>query len=192
MTLEDLAGATLNAVHEAGFSRAALVGHSMGGVTITEAAIAAPDVVGHLVYVSSAVPPEGGTIADTLPGPARWLVRRQARRSAGAGGGGSLPEPLARWMFCNDLDAERTRWVLDRLGPEDPSLVVTPVSRHGLDPAIPRTYVRLRRDHSIPPRRQARMIANLGGAQERWLDAGHDAMVSRPEELAAVLEDAVA
>jgi hypothetical protein len=34
------------------------------------------------------------------------------------------------------------------------------------------------------------MIANLGGAGVRELDAGHDAMLSRPAELAALVNAA--
>lgn len=188
----DMATTIVSAIHHAGWERAILVGHSMGGVPVVEAARMRPELVTRIVLVSAAVPPEGKTIADTLAAPLRLIVRQQAllaRRDPTRPARGALPAPIARWLFCNDMDDEQTAFVLDNLGPEDPTLVLEPVTRVGLDPSIPRTYVRLRRDRSITPRRQARMMSNLGGADEVWLDAGHDVMISAPTELAAMLDD---
>ncbi len=38
------------------------------------------------------------------------------------------------------------------------------------------------------PAKQDRFVANLGGADVVDLDAGHMAMISRPAELAAILD----
>jgi hypothetical protein len=44
------------------------------------------------------------------------------------------------------------------------------------------------RDHSLPPRKQRGFIGNLGGVEEVIeLDTCHNAMISMPEELAAIL-----
>jgi hypothetical protein len=53
---------------------------------------------------------------------------------------------------------------------------------------VPRTYIKLLRDRTIRPAQQDRMIANLGDAHVLQLDAGHDAMLSQPAELAALID----
>src|SRR6266567_3930993 len=59
LTVGDFAQSVLRDVDAAGFERFVLVGHSMGGLTISEIARREPERVEHLVYVSSMVPPEG-------------------------------------------------------------------------------------------------------------------------------------
>ena len=58
----------------------------------------------------------------------------------------------------------------------------------GLRAETPATYIKLLRDQSVSPESQDRMIETLGAPEVLELDAGHDAMVSRPAELAALLD----
>src|SRR5919198_547665 len=63
--------------------RFVLVGHSMGGLTISEIAGRVPDRIEHLVYVSCMVPPEGESAIDALPEDLRDMTREaveEARR----------------------------------------------------------------------------------------------------------------
>jgi hypothetical protein len=66
------------------------------------------------------------------------------------------------------------------------------VSRAGIPPDLPKTYVRLARDQSLAPELQDVLIANLrdspgGDVDVVELDTGHDVMISAPEVLAGVL-----
>ena len=56
VTIEDAAIAVLNAVRGEAGIRPILVGHSIGGVIVGRAAEMAPDLFGHLVYMSGHVP----------------------------------------------------------------------------------------------------------------------------------------
>ena len=100
---------------------------------------------------------------------------------------GSLHRDLARAMFCNDMSEEQADLTLERLVPEALGVMAEPTDLTGLRQPVPRTYVRLTRDASISLDAQDRMIANLGGADVIDLDAGHMAMISRPAELASLL-----
>ncbi|HUJ64070.1 MAG TPA: alpha/beta fold hydrolase, partial [Acidimicrobiales bacterium] len=51
VTLSDCVDAVIEEADAAGYSGFALVGHSLGGVTITETAFLHPERVTHLVYV---------------------------------------------------------------------------------------------------------------------------------------------
>src|SRR5512132_554588 len=57
LAIGDFADSLVQDVDAAGFERFALVGHSMGGLTISEVARRVPDRVEHLVYVSCMVRP---------------------------------------------------------------------------------------------------------------------------------------
>lgn len=192
--LRDFADAVLTAVAEAGFERFALVGHSMGGLTIAEVARRAPERVTQLVFVSCLVPPEGGTVVDALPEAVRDMTREamQRARDGDVSMGPGMDDALKRFMFCNDMSEEQTRFVLDRCGHECPSAFLDTVTRAGIPPALRKTYVRLLQDQALEPAVQDEQIAHLraspgGPVEVVELDCGHDAMISRPRDLAAVL-----
>src|SRR5437879_850548 len=194
LTVGDFADSVLRDVDDADFERFGSPGHTMGGVTISEAARRAPDRVEHLVYVSCMVPPDGASAIDALPEDLRDMTR-QAVEEARHGGDdpiGGLDEQTTRLMFCNDMDEEQTRFVLDRTGTEAAVILVEPVSRAGIPAELPKTFVKLLRDQSLPPDHQDLLVQNLrdspgGEVDVVTIDAGHDVMISRPKELADVL-----
>lgn len=192
--LREFADSVLEQIDAAGLERFVLVGHSMGGLTIAEVARRAPERVARLIFVSCLVPPEGGAVVDALPAAVREMTR-EAMTRARAGDvalGPGMDDALKRHMFCNDMDEELTRFVLDRCGHECPSAFLDTVTRAGIPASLPKTYVRLLQDQALEPVVQDEQIAHLraspGGEVEIVeLDCGHDAMVSRPRDLAALL-----
>src|SRR5690606_30458242 len=96
-----------------------------------------------------------------------------------------MTDEVKRAMFCNDMDDEQTRFVLDRCGHECPTPFTESVSRAEIPPGLPKTYVRLGRDQALSPGDQDEQIGSLlqspGGALAILdLDTGHDVMVSAP------------
>jgi pimeloyl-ACP methyl ester carboxylesterase len=194
LTIDDLARSLLHDVDAAGFERFVLVGHSMGGLTISEVARRVPDRIEHLVYVSCMVPPEGGSAIEALPEDLREMTREavEEARRGGANPIGGLNEDTTRSMFCNDMDEEQTRFVLDRTGTEVAVVLAEPVARAGIPAELPKTFVKLLQDQSLPPDHQETLVRNLrdspgGDVGVVTIDAGHDVMISRPKELADVL-----
>lgn len=193
LTVDDWAGALLAELDAHGIDRAVLAGHSLGGLTISAVAARAPERVAHLVYVAAAVPPEGGTVLDTLPAEIAAMSREataHARRDRVIGDG--LPPELIRAMFCSDLDDEQTQFVLDHAGTEVLGVIDEPVSRAAIPPSLPKTYVKTTRDATLPPANQDQLIANLAASPGGVLDvveidSGHDVMIGRPAALAAIL-----
>ena len=193
--IADFADAVLDEADASGLDRFVLVGHSMGGLTIAEVARRAPERVAHLVFVSCIVPPEGGTMVDTLPEDVREMTRASlARTRAGDFSLGlGMSDELKRAMFCNDMDEEQTRFVLDRCGHECPTPFTEPVTRADIPFDLPKTYVRLSRDQALSRADQDAQIGSLlespGGALSILdLDTGHDVMVSAPDRLAELLD----
>ncbi len=190
VTIDDFVAAVVEEILRADLSDVTLVGHSMAGLTLPGVAGAVPERLHRLVFVSCAVPPQGATLLEVLGGfsPTVATVAETVGDAALTGDGALHPE-LARAMFCNDMDEDQTAWTLERMGPESLSVLMEPVDLAGLAQPIPRAYVRLTHDASIPLDAQDRMIANLDPVTVVDLDAGHMAMVTRPTELAAVLAD---
>jgi pimeloyl-ACP methyl ester carboxylesterase len=183
LTVDECARSVVGDIERFGADRVILVGHSLAGVTLPAVAARIPERVARLVFVSASIPPEGGNSLDSLPWHLRLLGRVNAHRPYTR----QMPRWLARRMFCSDMNDADTRYVLDRLVPESIKIVEEKVSRAKLPATIPITYIKLMRDKTLSPRNQDRMIANLRGAEVLELAAGHDAMISRPRELAAIL-----
>jgi pimeloyl-ACP methyl ester carboxylesterase len=174
LRLADFADSALRDVAAAGLERFVLIGHSMGGLTIAEVARREPDRVQHLVYVSCIVPPEGASAMDALP---QTLID-------------AAPEAVE--MFCNDMDEEQTRFVLDNMSTEAAQVLHERTVRAGIPAELPKTFVKLLRDQSLRPGDQDAYVENLrrspgGDVDVVTIDAGHDVMISRPKELADVL-----
>ncbi len=190
LTIGDFVAAVVDEIVAGELVDVTLVGHSMAGLTLPGVADAVPDRLRRLVFVSCTVPPHGTPLADVLGGLSPNVAAVADRLGDPmVDARGALHPDLARALFCNDMDEEQTVWTLDRMVPEAASVMTDPVDLTGLARHIPRTYVRLSQDASIDIEAQNRMIANLEPVDVVDLDAGHMAMISRPDELARVLAE---
>lgn len=201
ITLDDFVTSALADVDAVGIDRFVLVGHSMGGLTIAEMACRAADRVAHLVFVSCMVPKEGSLVADAVPSSSQDALRETMHENDGvlppADGAVGLGEDQLRFMFCNDMDEAQARYVLDHVGTEAFGVFTEHVSRAGIPPTLPKTYLRLLRDQALTPDDQDRAVAALrdspgGDVAVVELDTGHDVMISAPQLLAPVLDGVAA
>ncbi len=159
-----------------------LVGHSYGGMVITGVAAALPARVSTLVYLDAFVPRAGDSAMTLLP-PDR--AAHYAQSATQAGDGWRIPPPTAAGMgVTSPADAA---WLEARLT-DHPLLAFTQPLPH--DPPPPERVVRryLRCNPGSPS--FAAVAARLQ-ADPAWdyheLASGHDAMVTVPGELAALL-----
>jgi pimeloyl-ACP methyl ester carboxylesterase len=171
-------------IEKAGLSDVILVGHSMAGLTLPRVVERIPERLARLVFVACTTPPEGGSILGELDPDVAEIAA--AANAAGAEQFG-LTDEQAMGMFCNGMDAVQTRFVLDNLCPEAPGPLSEPMRLAGLAQPVPRTYVKLLRDATLSQELQDAVIARLGDAEVRTLDACHDVMISHPRELAELL-----
>ena len=74
---------------------------------------------------------------------------------------GGLDDETIRSIFCNDMDDEQTRFMLERTGTEAAVILAEPVSRAGIPAELPKTFVKLLRDQSLAPEVQDVLIQNL-------------------------------
>jgi pimeloyl-ACP methyl ester carboxylesterase len=180
--LDDCARAILEDVAAVEGDDLVLVAHSFAGVSVPRVMPELAPRLRHVVFLSAVVPPDRTCVLDQIdPGV------REAVREATADGIYAQGREAARMMLCNDMDAEQTEWTLDRVVDDSAALLTETVDLSGLSAAVPRTYVRLTKDVCYPPELQERSAALVGG-DVQYLDSGHMAMVSVPEQLASLLD----
>ena len=188
LTFADFAASVAGEILENDLSDVTLVGHSMAGLTLPGVAEMVPTRLRRLVFVSCAVPAQGTPLLEVLGDFSP--TAKEAAELVGddvIDSGGILHPDLARAMFCNDMDEDQVASTLRRLCPESVGVLSGPSDLTGLRQPIPRTYIRLLHDASISLEIQNQMIRNLGQAEVIDLDAGHMAMISRPKDLANII-----
>ena len=93
-----------------------LVGHSLGGVTITETAVRHPERVAALVYVGALVPGPGQSAAEVMAGGPLEAMP-------------VLPEDLAQALFGTGLDEDAWAEHYAALVPDAPGIDERPAVR---------------------------------------------------------------
>lgn len=163
-----------------------LVGHSYGGVVISEAGNDAK--VAALVYVAAFAPDRGESVSalikDPLPGapvppilPPRdgWLFLDPAKFAA---------------AFAADLDPEQAAFLADAQVPWGVAALEGPVTEPAWK-SRPSWYLVATDDHMIPPAAQ-RAMAKRAGSTVVEVEGSHAVYVSKPEAVAAWIEEAIA
>jgi len=166
-----------------------LVGHSRGGLAISEAAERLPEKVKRLVYVSGLLLRDGESGLRVLREEGNSPLLREI----------VLSKDKSEWL----LDEERARELFYARSPpgdielarihrtrEPAAPLMTPLKisaeRFG---RVPRAYVHCLDDRAIPIGLQRRMVAALPCSPVYTLDADHSPFFSAPAELAARLLD---
>ena len=176
ITLEDYVEGIAGPIRDRGLRDVVLVGHSLAGASMPQAAGRVADRVKRAVYLSALIPFEGKTSHETL----------LTDTDSGPRGSDILAE--YRRMFCNDFEDEALiHEHISKLCPQPPGPLTEPVSRADVSRDLPSTYIVLLKDNALHPNFQRKLLANLPDPEVVELDAGHSAMVSRPKELAEIL-----
>jgi pimeloyl-ACP methyl ester carboxylesterase len=171
-----------------------LVGHSMGGATVTGTAERVPDRIRLLVYVTGFLPRNGESI-NALTASPMWIPETGTRAITRSADGLSVsvsPEG-ARERFYHDCPEEDVAYSLERLRPQpfvirDTPMRITP-ERFG---RVPRAYIHCTEDRSIALAVQREMVARSPCRVVASLPTGHSPFFAAPKELARILSELAA
>jgi len=183
VTVAAAAASVVADVDAAGFDRVVLVGHSLAGCSMPATMGLLGARVRHAVFVAATVPEHGSSAFDTL----EPEIQAHARAAAETAAPARLSADMAKVMFGNDLDDEQFAWCMERMVPEAPMLTLEPVDLSPLRTAGPRTWVRPLLDAIVDPAKQARFAENVRPCAMVDIDAAHMCMISKPRELAAII-----
>ena len=200
--------AVIDKLREGGHSKVILVGHSMGGVTITRVAEKVPTKLSAVVYLTAFMLPDGQTVLDAAGRP---------ENSTSEVGALYLSDPVAagavridprsadaayrakcKSALYSDLTQEQFEAVLNLLTPDEPALMgVTPTVRTTANwGGVRRHFIKCLQDRTIPPALQQWFIdqADAFSPANRTivhtLDSSHSPFVSMPAQLARALAKA--
>jgi pimeloyl-ACP methyl ester carboxylesterase len=171
---------------------AILVGHSMGGMVITQAAARCPDRIERLVYVAAFLPQDGQSLIDITHLPEATGDSVQANLVVeGDPPVATFPPEAVREALCHCADDEQAAWSASIRGRQPVAPFTHPVALGGPDAAafaaLPRGYVMCLQDRAIKPALQRRMLEAAGCDPVLEIDTDHSVWASRPDELAAAL-----
>ncbi len=157
-----------------------IVTHSIGGIVGLEVnRLRANRVIG-FIAISASIPLKNKSFISSMP-LLNGLIMRLMMNIAGT----RPPDSVLRNGLCNDLDEEQTKCVITRFTPESKYLYTETVKENQL-PANT-LYVYLSGDKGFSVSLQKQMINNLHGVQVVSIDSGHLPMLSKPKELAEIL-----
>lgn len=164
-----------------------LVGHSMGGIVITQAAEAMPQKVKTLVYLTAFLLPSGRSLLEELhtdtAGEARGNLVFEPDQSSAV----IKPEAL-RDVFYADCSPSDVVLAQTLLVPQAAAPLAMPVQttadRWG---KIPRAYIECTEDRAISLAAQRAMYARLPCQRIYSMTTGHSPFLSAPEILSGHL-----
>ncbi len=186
VTLELYAQRIADAIGDEG-EPVVLVGHSMGGIAVTQAAELVPERIAKVVYLTAFLPKDGESLQHlaALPENPEDIVVPNCEI---APPDAIIPDWAARAAFyhrCSEADADAA---IAQLNPQPLPPLATPVQitpeRAG---AVERHYIACTDDRAIPIALQRRMIEESPCASVTEIDADHSPFICKEPELVKAL-----
>lgn len=164
-----------------------LVGHSFGGLTITQVGEVAPDRIKSLVYMAALLPRNG----DRATGLNRLMPENPVNKICKLKPwSGTLTLPLDKcdpvfYTDCGPTDiADAHRRISRELVGPSFSRIRTTAARWG---SLDKLYVHCTKDQAIPPATQLAMCERTGVTRISTLETGHSPNYSMRKELVELL-----
>jgi len=170
---------------------AMLMGHSLGGLAISEAAERRSDLFPALIYLTAMVP-RFGKISTTDLAPVSQAMQDAAVAGLEKMQDGAVPFPteVARDIFYNECTSRIQDYALSCLSyqPLDAMMgsVETSIAKLG---KVPKFYIECTRDNAMPIENQRALIENMPFEAVYSLNSDHSPFLSMPSELAEVVKD---
>lgn len=189
ITMESYAQKICGALETAG-EPVILVGHSLGGMSISLAAERQPRRIRKLVYLAGFIPSDGDSLLSTMQGTRTAPAGTPVFEDAWRGLAQPVPpaeENIAR--FYNDCSQEDIAYALPRLKPQVNAPRVTPVKltkeRFG---AVPKVFIACEKDNAMTEARRRHVIERGAASEIFSLPTGHSPFFSAPDALADLLD----
>lgn len=164
-----------------------LLGHSMGGVAITQAAEQCPKQIRALVYMCAFLPRNGDSLITWASQDKKSMVNPSTTVPLADGSLGFKPQSTREAFYGNCADDD-IAFAQSRLVPQSTAPFGTPVEtteeRWG---RVPRYYIECATDRAITLNLQREMQKQSPCRQTFSIDTDHSPFFSAPQELADIL-----
>jgi pimeloyl-ACP methyl ester carboxylesterase len=189
ITLQDYVDTVVSIIEQQSES-VILVGHSFGGIVISQVAETIPDKIKTLVYVAAYLPLSGESLV-TLSRMDHWNGFAQDQEAFVVAPDYSYAEVLERArvnIFCADCTEADAELVKSSMVKEPLAPLGTPVTlsaeKFG---KVPKVYIETTDDNAVSYLLQIIMQRNVSVDQHIWLHTSHVPFITMPNELAAIL-----
>ena len=165
-----------------------LVGHSMGGLTISQVAEERPDRLKMIVFLTALMPKNGESRNDLSARVNEEARVAAARISTDDGLANTVSEDLLKGLFygdCNDADIAFAKAYLvpQAYAPMNQKLRLTD-AKYG---RVPRVFIECLQDGALSIRMQRKMYGDVPVQKVVTMDTSHSPFFSAPEDLAGHL-----
>jgi len=169
---------------------AILVGHSMGGVVITQAAARCPERISLLVFVAAFMPRDGQSLLDLTGLPEGAGDQVQANIVVeGDPPVARMTDPAARAGLMAHCSPEQIARSIEMSRPQAVAVFATAVSiPEGSLDGLRRVYIHTSDDRAIPPALQLRMLRENPCVEVVEIATDHAPFLSAPRETLAAFE----
>jgi len=166
-----------------------LVGHSRGGVVISEVAEKIPDRIAKLVYLTAFLAQDGESVIAIAQTDAESSIGPYFSPSADGSSMSILDEGVVP-VFYADCLPEDAAWAKSLLRPEPMVGIATPVHVTAANfGRVPRAYIFCENDRAIGLATQKKMAAGFPCEKTATLATSHSPFISAPEKLVAALTE---
>ena len=160
-----------------------LVGHSMGGAVITQAAEYRPEKIKKLIYLAAFLLQNGEFILQHAEPDTEALVLPNLIMSEDESYA-NVKEEALKEAFYGDCSDEDVEFAKSQLVPQAAAPLATPVSTTEENfGRVPRVYISCSSDKAISPSIQEKMYKALPCENVISMDTSHSPFFSAPEEL---------
>lgn len=167
---------------------AVLVGHSLSGTVISQAAERRPAMIEKLVYLCAFLLPSGKSAIEASQEDSESVILGSIEMEEDKGRVNLMEEGMREALYhdCPEEDFERARRLV---GPQPLAPFGTPVEVTEEDfGSVRRTYVHTTQDRAASPAAQKGMYTELPCEKVVSMDTGHLPFFAAPEELAGHLD----
>ena len=171
-----------------------LVGHSLGGAIVTQAATKIPQKIEKLIYVAGFIPKSGSSVFDYSAMDSETLIPSALEFSAD---GSTITianaETNMRKIFCNDGSNEDINLLVNKLRPEPVVAAGTPLnySKDIYNTIVNKYYIYTIEDKAISYPFQQQMASEANITNTYKIEAGHSPFLSKPNELVQIINTIV-
>jgi len=165
-----------------------LVGHSMGGIVISQVAEAIPGQIKELIYLGAYLPQNGESLLSLAKQDADSHVGKYLQIDQNNGTASIAKDGIID-VFAADAPADKDESIINNFKAEPLGPLATPVTlTDGNFGSVKKVYIHTTNDHAVSFAFQQTMVKNNGHiSKEYTLASSHTPFYSMPDKLAAVL-----
>jgi pimeloyl-ACP methyl ester carboxylesterase len=164
-----------------------LVGHSFGGIVVSDVAEAIPERVAEIIYLAALLPRDGEALTDLLPQDKTNRMDPNSFQPDSKAATASIAREDRIRLFCADCNPATKRVVPDMVLAEPLPPLAQKIHLTSRFAAIPKAYIYTRNDAILSYTFQQAMVGRTPVRETVTLETGHMPFLSAPAKLADAL-----